>query len=232
MHQASVGNLCPECVRIATVKVPRLGRPVATFTIMTICVALYLLSLVLPQINGMLGFMPIAGYFEPWRFVTTAFLHASLTHLAFNMIALYFVGPTLERILGTGRFLVLYFLSALGGSVGSLMWALIDNEAWETWTVGASGAVFGLFAAFFIIQRRVGVDSTQVLVVIGINLVIGFLVPHIAWQAHLGGLLTGGLVAWLLTIRRGRQLSWTLVTAGSVFTGLVVLAIMTFSTVW
>ena len=97
---------------------------------------------------------------QPWRFITTAFLHASPMHLAFNMWALWVLGSALEPVLGRWRFTALYMLSAVGGSamIYWLAWPTTPS-AWVGLTVGASGAVFGLFAALFIIQRRFGRDS-------------------------------------------------------------------------
>ena len=142
---------------------------------------------------------------EPWRFLTSAFAHGGLTHIAFNMYALWVMGSYLEPMLGRARFVAIYLLSALGGSV---MYLLLSTPAdrrrdrrpattgmWWTGAVGASGAVFGLFGAFLVLQRRLGRSAAGMYVIIGINAVIGFVIPGIAWQAHLGGLLTGAAVA-------------------------------------
>ncbi len=134
---------------------------------------------------------------------TAAFLHSPnfLLHIAFNMYALWILGQSLEPALGRTRFLVLYLLSALGGSVGVL---LLSNPFQSV--VGASGAVFGLFGALFVIQRKRGGDVRQLLILIVVNGVLGFVVPGIAWQAHLGGLLTGAAVAAVLAyVPRGRR---------------------------
>ena len=125
-----------------------------------------------------------------YRLITSAFLHYGITHLLFNMWALYVVGPPLEVWLGRVRFGGLYVLSALGGSVLVYLLSPLDSA-----TAGASGAVFGLFAATFVVAKKVNVDIRWVVLMIGINLVITFTVPSISWQGHLGGLVTGGLVA-------------------------------------
>src|SRR5690606_34343400 len=109
------------------------------------------------------------------------------------MYALWLFGRILEQLLGRWRFLALYLLSGLGGSVAVLLLSP------DTWVVGASGAVFGLFGAFFVIQRRLGSSSMQLIVVIGINLVIGFVIPHISWEGHVGGLIAGSLVGLVYT---------------------------------
>jgi membrane associated rhomboid family serine protease len=113
-----------------------------------------------------------------------------VVHLLFNMWALYIVGPPLEVWLGRLRFAGLYALSALGGSV--LVYVLSPLTAA---TAGASGAVFGLFGATFVVARRVKLDVRWVVILIGINLAITFTVPGISWQGHVGGLVTGTVIA-------------------------------------
>jgi membrane associated rhomboid family serine protease len=146
------------------------------------------------------AFAPVYATAEPWRLLTAAFLHSptSPLHILFNMYALWMTGPYLEVLLGRVRFAALYLLSALGGSVGYLLLASPDNfNQWRGGTVGASGAVFGLFGAFFIVQRRLNRDTGPLLAIIAINFALGFL-PNVAWQAHLGGLVTGVLAAGVL----------------------------------
>jgi membrane associated rhomboid family serine protease len=145
-------------------------------------------------------FAPVYATSEPWRLLTSAFLHSpsSPLHILFNMYALWMTGPYLESLLGRVRFALLYLLSALGGSVVYLVLSSSTNvNQWFGGTVGASGAVFGLFGAFFIVQRRLNRDTGPLLAIIAINFALGFL-PGIAWQAHLGGLFTGVLAAGVL----------------------------------
>jgi len=139
---------------------------------------------------------PALAQSEPWRFLTAAFLHSpgQYLHIVFNMVALWFVGPTLENTLGRARYITLYLMSAIGGSVGSVLLATA-TDSWATTSVGASGAVFGLFGAILVISKRLGGDVRGILVLIGINLALGFVMANIAWQAHVGGLVTGGLLA-------------------------------------
>jgi membrane associated rhomboid family serine protease len=146
------------------------------------------------------AFVPVYASTEPWRFITAAFLHSpsSFLHIAFNMYALWLLGPYLEQLMGRLRFGALYLVAALGGSVGYLLLADPHSISWLRPTVGASGAVFGLFGAIVVVHRRLGRQLGQMVVIIAINGVIGFLVPGIAWQAHLGGLLTGAAVAAVL----------------------------------
>ena len=127
---------------------------------------------------------------EWWRLMTSAFLHTGITHLAFNMLALWFVGGAIEPRLGRWRYLTVYLLSALGGSVLSYA---VDSPFQSS--VGAPGAVFGLFGALFVLMRRLRFDVGGVVGLIVINVVIGF-VPglNINWRAHLGGLIVGTLL--------------------------------------
>ena len=137
---------------------------------------------------------------EWWRLVTAAFLHGSFLHIAFNMYVLFALGPTLERILGHGRYLTLYVLAALGGGVASYVFSDI-----RTVSVGASGAIFGLMGALVVAGRRLRYDITQVLVLLGINVVIGFFSPGVDWRAHLGGLVTGAVVAAIMVFPARRH---------------------------
>jgi membrane associated rhomboid family serine protease len=202
---AAVGIQCVDCVREqgrSTVPVRtafggalRPGRPpVVTIAIIAICVVVYILQ-VLPNstVTARFEFVPFEATHEPWRLLTAAFLHSpdNLLHIAFNMYALWLVGPFLEAQLGRLRYAALYLISAVGGSIGYLLLASPGNQnQWFVGTVGASGAVFGLFGAFFVVQRRLGLDTGPVVAVIVINFALGFL-PGVAWQAHVGGIVTG-----------------------------------------
>jgi len=172
------------------------GTPV-TLGLVAVNVLVYLLQVADPSLVYRYALLPRAveaGEYE--RLLTSAFLHGSLLHLASNMLALYIIGAPLERVLGAGRYLTVYLTAALGGSLLAMLLSPPD-----TLGVGASGAVFGLFGALVVLRRRVGADARGLGVLIGINLVISFAVPGISWQAHIGGLLTGLLVAALLAGR-------------------------------
>ncbi len=210
---AAVGVQCVDCVKEAgrsvrtgrTVfggAVARDGRPLVTQVIIAVCVVVYLLQRVEPEVTVRFLYAPVTTVAEPWRMITVAFLHspANLFHIIFNMVALWLTGPYLESLLGRARFLALYFLSALGGSVALLLLASpTDTEDWVGGAVGASGAVFGLFAALFVVNRRLGLETAGIAVLIGINTVIGFIPGYnISWQGHLGGLVTGLLVGAVL----------------------------------
>ena len=121
-----------------------------------------------------------------------------IMHILFNMLSLYWVGRAIEPVLGRWRFLTLYLVSALGGSAFILAWCLIQPSEIFVSTVGASGAVFGLFGAVFVLQRLGGSDTTAILTLLGINLVYGFMVSGISWQGHIGGALAGVGATWVL----------------------------------
>ncbi|HET8970825.1 MAG TPA: rhomboid family intramembrane serine protease [Candidatus Nanopelagicales bacterium] len=206
MTEAAVGFQCPECVAEgrATVRSPLTqfggkidSRASVTLTLIGICVAVFGIEFV-AGVNSVLenyGAWPfgIAINGEQWRLFTAVFLHVNLLHLLFNMYVLYLLGPQLERLFGHSRFLVLYLVAGLGGSVASY-WFSQPNVV----SAGASGAIFGLMGALVVAGHAVRADITQVLVLIGINLAIGFLVGGIDWRAHLGGLVTGAVVAAIL----------------------------------
>ena len=127
---------------------------------------------------------------EWYRLVTAMFLHASLLHLAFNMLALYWLGTVVEQALGTWRFLLIYFVSGLAGSAGALV--LSDPGAV---TVGASGAIYGIMGALLVLEyRATGSFAGPVLGFIVLNLALTFAIPNISVGGHLGGLV-GGIVA-------------------------------------
>ena len=210
---AAVGVQCVDCVKgqAKTVRTARTvfggsagpgERPVVTMSIIALCAAAFALQLVVPpdsageDFTARFMFVPELALSEPWRFLTSAFLHSPgfLLHIAFNMYALWLVGPYLESLLGRARFAVVYLLSAFGGSVGVLVLASPDplSSSWSRGVVGASGAVFGLWGALIVINRRMGRDSAGMIALIAINGAIGFFPGlNIAWQGHLGGLLTG-----------------------------------------
>jgi membrane associated rhomboid family serine protease len=162
---------------------------------------------------------------EYYRLLTAAFMHGGIFHIAFNMYALYLFGPPLEATLGRARYLSLYLLSALGGSAASYAFNAPNQPS-----LGASGAVFGLLGAFFMVNRKFGRDNSGLFVLVAINMAIAF-VPgtNIDWHAHVGGLITGSLVAAALVYApRSRR---TLVqSAGSVVVLLIIVALVLWRT--
>ncbi|MCC9144254.1 rhomboid family intramembrane serine protease [Arthrobacter sp. zg.Y919] len=176
-------------------RVARTEKPVVTITIMAICVVAFLLQQLLPEFTRTFFFAPVLADYQPWRLLTAAFLHSQggVIHIAFNLYALWFLGRSLEPLFGRARFALLYLISALGGSVGVMYLA---EPA--TAVVGASGAVFGLFGALFVVIRQRRGELRSLLILLAVNLVLGFVFPGIAWQAHVGGLITGAACAAIL----------------------------------
>lgn len=212
LRPAAVGHQCVDCIRSGNRGVRqatgRFGGAVTaqarvTWGLIGINILLYLVQLAHPTLAQdwyMLGAaltrngQPVGVAAGQWyRMLTSAFLPGTgslgILDIAFNMWALLIVGPALERVLGSMRFLVVYLVSALGGSACYYFLAAPDQPA-----LGASGAIFGLFGAWFVLSRRLGLDSRQVVLLIVLNLGISFAVPYIAWQAHVGGLVAGGLL--------------------------------------
>jgi membrane associated rhomboid family serine protease len=216
LRSAAVGQQCVDCVHEGgrTTRRPTTvfgGRPartaVVTWTLIAVNVLLFLVELARPSIAndwGLLGYAtigsgPMQGIASGqwYRLILSAFLPPAtglgglgFIDIAFNLWALYAVGPSLEQLLGRGRFLAVYGLSALGGGV---LFYLIAPQ--NVLALGASGAIFGLFGAWFVVSRRLQIDSRGILVLIGINLAFSFIYRGtIAWQDHVGGLIVGVLI--------------------------------------
>jgi membrane associated rhomboid family serine protease len=231
LRSAAVGQQCVECIREGnrTTRPPagrfggqaRAGKPVVTWTLVAINVVLFLLGLVHPAIGNDWAMFPAGVASGQWyRLITSAFLpptglnSGGILDIAFNMWALILVGPAIESQFGRARYLAVYLVSALGGSVAFYFLAPVNEAA-----LGASGAIFGLFAAWFVLSRRLRVDSRQVVMLIVLNLVIGFVFRGaIAWQAHVGGLIAGGLLtaAYAYAPQRNRTLIQVAATVGIV----------------
>lgn len=243
--QAAVGVQCPEClregraasgpgpVRRAASAFRPTGTPVVTYVLIGLCVLVYVLQVVTggALTDAWLMDPQVAGS-EPWRLITSGFLHSQAfafpVHLLFNMYALWVFGPPLESFLGRARYLVLYLLAAAGGSVAEVLnYQLIILtrggivEATHGFihaspSLGASGAVFGLMGAIVVARRAIGLRLGPLLIIVAINLGIGFVVPGIAWQAHLGGFAIGAAVmaVYLATRRREHRTRQVLGVAG------------------
>jgi membrane associated rhomboid family serine protease len=248
LRSAPVGKHCVECIKEGgrTVRQPRAvfgGRAVSdavvTYTLVALNVAFYLVEWVYPKIVDYLGL--ISSAYDPtihevvgvahgqyYRLLTSAFLHAQglsgfgPLHIIFNMWALILVGPALERRLGRPRFLLVYLLSALGGAVMFYLLAPVNELG-----LGASGAVFGLFGAYFVVARRLGADARSIVFLIVLNLVISFSVAGIAWQAHVGGLLTGGLLTAAYAYAPRNQRTLVQVGATVAVVAVLVIAVLT-----
>jgi membrane associated rhomboid family serine protease len=229
--QAAVGVHCPECVRegratapagvaVARALRPR-GRSVTTYVLMGLIVVVYAVQWISQQaLTDAWVLNPTVVGAEPWRLITSAFLHSPtlIVHILFNLYALYAFGPALEAFLGRARFLALYLITALGGSIGVLaiyeLAVVTDGRIIEmtggflspSSALGASGAIFGLIGAYLPLRRAIGVNLMQLLLILGINLAIGFFAGGIAWEAHVGGLLVGIAIGTVyLRTRRPNQ---------------------------
>lgn len=247
--QGAVGVICPECMAEQRKKQtpaqrkaerrwsrPRAvatygGRPVVTYAIIAITAFAFLLGLIPgfgDLVRGSLLFWAPSIYptlpvpFQPWTVLTVALVHSSFWHIGLNMLALWLIGRSLEPLLGRWRFLTLYLLSTLGGSVA------VALLSFPTQVVGASGAIFGLFGALLVIGRHLGANVTGIAIILGLNLVIGFIPGfNVSWQAHVGGLVVGALVGLIFSVTRSprrRALQTALLAA--VALGLVALLLL------
>jgi membrane associated rhomboid family serine protease len=203
---------------------PGSTAPVVTYSI----IALTLVVFALQWITQGAVTLALAHYGpliaqEPWRLLTVALVHSDrwIFHILFNMYSLWVLGPLLESFIGRARFAAVYVLSAIGGSVTVLLFEPL------TAVVGASGAIFGMLGAFFVIQRRLGGPNVQLIIIIAINLALSFLIPTVSWQSHVGGLLVGALLGWImLRTRRADQQRRQVILISLVAVGLVVLTLV------
>lgn len=215
MRPASVGFHCPDDVSqdARTVRAPRTSvgarllqsRPYVTTTLVALNVIVYVVTATAPGASFTdpgSGATTGKGIFFDWQLlpyavhyqdryydlITSAFLHVGLLHILSNMLALAIIGPALEQLLGRWRFAAVYLLSALGGSAAIYAFG---NEI--TPTVGASGAIFGLFGACLVLVRKLGLDLQWLLSIVAINFVLTFSIHGISKLGHIGGFVTGML---------------------------------------
>jgi membrane associated rhomboid family serine protease len=212
MVQAQVGWQCPDCVN-AGAKKSRVIRPfrdpsrtgaVGSTNPTPMVLGLIGLNVVCFVASGFgkvsvidrLGMWPNGVHYnhEYYRLVTSLFLHLDFFHIAFNMVALLIVGPPVEVMLGKSRFLALYFLAGVGGNVCSYLIAPAAGLS-----AGASGAIMGVMAAYVVLALRHRKPVAPVVILIVLNLAIGFS-GNVEWQAHVGGLVVGSLLALVLDI--------------------------------
>ena len=176
---------------------PSLKRS-ATYSLIAVICGAYLVQLLVPSIQQQL-FLPSIDYLSAtnqwYRLVTVALTHGGLLHLGFNMYALLVLGNPIEEAYGKNKFLIVFFASLIAGSLTSAYFASIYSAS-----VGASGAVFGLFGAMGVVGKRIGADIRSIVVIIGLNFVFGFALGGVDWRAHLGGLI-GGYVTSLLVLK-------------------------------
>jgi membrane associated rhomboid family serine protease len=239
MRPAAVGFQCPDDVAAGqrAVRTPtnplgsptQVRQPFVTWTLVALNVLAFVLEglpvMGLPVEPNEFVLRFIQTNFlvpdEPYRMLTAAFLHGSIFHIGLNMLVLVLIGRQLEQVLGWARYLALYLASALGGS--ALVY-LLDAPGQSV--LGASGAIFGLFSAFYLVARRLRLDASSILVTIGINLVLTLLIPNVSLWDHVGGLLTGALIGLVYTGLPSRPSSWRAVQIGvAVLLGLVLFGI-------
>jgi membrane associated rhomboid family serine protease len=247
MRPASVGFQCPSCVQEGSratrsgrtaYGAQRSGNPALTSQVLIALNALVWLAVVATggarsRVFDLFALLPTSAYRlldgspvlvrgasdgAPWQVLTSMFTHVDLWHIGFNMLALWTLGPQLELAIGRARFLALYLLSGLAGSA-MVLWFSAPNSQ----TLGASGAIFGLMGALLVVAVKVRGDVRGMLVWIGINFVITFvLVRYISWQGHLGGFVGGLLLgAAIVYAPRRRRAAWQV--GGLVLVGVVVL---------
>lgn len=220
MISASVGFQCPECVRegSGTGHAPGASQPrtlaggtvtsdprLVTKILVGLNLAVYLVQLSVgdrfTDSFDLIGraFVPVLGDVEGvaegqwYRMVTAMFLHGSYIHIAFNMLSLWWIGGPLEAALGRARYLALYGVSGLAGSALTYLIAEPNQPS-----LGASGAIFGLFGATAILMRRLNYDMRPVIALLVINLIFTFGWSNIAWEAHIGGLVGGVLIGYAM----------------------------------
>ncbi len=231
MRSASVGFQCPECVKqgAATIRTPKAvyggrasDRPDVTLALIGLN-AIAFLATTLTGTGLIDGSHPselfrrlalvdfvVGAQGEYFRLLTSTFLHFGIVHIALNMYCLYLLGPTLERAMGRLRFGALYLIAGLSGAALSYAFGNPFVIA-----AGASGAVFGLFAAFYVITRKRGEDASAILSTIGINLVFSFVFSSfIDWRGHVGGMIGGGLVAMAMVYAPSGRQRWAYQAAG------------------
>lgn len=211
MTPTPVGMRCPECASQKTRVVrnptgtPGFETTPATYVLIAINVIVFLVEIatggggfftvgITQFVAEFALFGPSVAEGEWYRLVTSGFLHAGIIHIGFNMFLLLILGRLLEPALGTPRFLVLYFASLLAGSLGALV---VEPNAV---TIGASGAVFGLAGAVFIIARGRGMDALagEIGFLILFNLILSFASPRISVGGHVGGLIGGAICALII----------------------------------
>jgi membrane associated rhomboid family serine protease len=171
-----------------------------TLSLITVITAFFLWQKIDPLLINNFLLPPLAemqSYGEWYRLFTVALMHDQVSdipyHLAFNMLALHSLGTQIESLLGKSKFLVIFFISLLAGSITSAYFLPFNG-----YSIGVSGAVFGLFGAILVIYKKYRADLKSTLITVALNLAIGFTIPNIDWRAHVGGLLGGAVAAKVL----------------------------------
>lgn len=180
----------------------------ATAILVYICVAVWLIQIILyflapTAYNALLNetiFFPPTALSTPWTWLTSMFLHApSISHILLNMLCLWSLGMELERFFGRLKFVIFYLISGLGGAVATVVWCAVTRNGMMA-SYGASGAIMGLIGALLVAQWRLGQNMRGTLIWIALTLLMPLIIPNIAWQAHLGGLVTGVALSSVLGV--------------------------------
>ncbi|MGW4172990.1 rhomboid family intramembrane serine protease [Streptomyces chartreusis] len=220
MVSASVGFQCPDCVRggSGTGHAPSAAQPrtiaggtvvadprLVTKILIGICLAVFLVQLSVgdrfTDSFTLLGqaYVPVLGEVggvaegQWYRMLTSMFLHGGYVHILFNVLSLWWIGGPLEAALGRARYITLYFVSGLAGSALTYLVAAANQPS-----LGASGAIFGLFGATAVLMRRLQYDMRPIIALLVINLIFTFGWGNIAWQAHIGGLVAGVVIGYAM----------------------------------
>ena len=205
----AIGFLCPEDskdrvkIQKATFQKSLFSAAPITFALIGINVLVFVGQQIFPSLINYLFYANVGSnteYGSLLRVFTSGFAHSNTqyTHILFNMYSLFVLGTLLEPMIGKFRFLSLYMLSIFGGGLGYLF---LSTEYASM--VGASGAIFGLMGAYLVFLVVLKLNASQMYIIIGINLFLGFL-PGIAWEAHVGGLIVGAAVGYLLVSTRDK----------------------------
>ena len=240
MIQAPVGWQCPECVKsgarqsrvIRYRPSPAGTRAGVPWREAPVTIGLVIINVIAFLISGEGKFSFLAKWGlvpsevqsgQIYRLFTSPFLHVSVAHIGLNMLSLVLVGCQVEVAIGRVRYVVLYLASAMGGSVLTYLIAP-PNEI----GVGASGAIFGVFGAYFIVARARGLQTGGIAGLIAFNLIYGFVVPDIGWQAHIGGLIVGAAVSfgYVMAERRPASTARALEVATCVAVAVVLFGVM------
>jgi membrane associated rhomboid family serine protease len=204
MRSASIGYQCPTCASDSTPVIKGIKRNrfipsqkntqvTKFFSISLIVVYVFQFLLGDVLITNFALFAPSVTNGQWWLLITAGFLHGSIFHLLFNTYILWVIGSQLESIVGKINFVIIYFISLIGGSFASYLFSPFGS-----YSIGASGAIFGLMGAMLVVGRKRNLDISQITTLVAINVVIGFVLSGIDWRAHLGGLAAGAFITWVL----------------------------------
>ena len=204
MRSASIGYQCPACASDSTPVIKGVNRnrfipnqkntPVTKFLSISLIVIFLLQELTgTLLVKSFALFAPLVTSGEWWRLISAGFLHGSIIHLLFSVYILWVIGSQLESIVGNIKFIIIYFVSLVGGSLASYWFSPFGS-----YSIGASGAIFGLMGAMLVVGRKRNLDISQITTLVAINVVIGFVLSGIDWRAHLGGLAAGAFITWVL----------------------------------